>query len=67
MYKVYHEAIPEYLTEFFWLISEVQNYNLRDSRGSQVRHAVAQTLNKLIKKNLSSGKCMEWFRIMAET
>ena len=25
----YHAAVPEYLTELFWLTSEVHNYNLR--------------------------------------
>ena len=29
MYKVYHAAVPEYLTELFRLTSEVHNYNLR--------------------------------------
>ena len=29
MYKVYHAAVPEYLTELFRLTSEVHDYNLR--------------------------------------
>ena len=32
MYKVYHNDVPEYLTEIFCLTSEVHNYNLRGSR-----------------------------------
>ena len=32
MYKVYHATVPDYLTEFFRLTSEVHNYNLRGSK-----------------------------------
>ena len=32
MYKVYHAAVPEYITELFRLNSEVNNYNLRGSK-----------------------------------
>ena len=31
MYKVYHATVPEYLSDFFGLTSEVHNYNLRGS------------------------------------
>ena len=32
MYKVYHDYVPEYLTELFCLTSEGHNYNLGGSR-----------------------------------
>ena len=32
IYKIYHAAVPEYLTELFRLTSEVHNYNLRGSK-----------------------------------
>ena len=46
MYKVYHAAVPEYLTELFRLTSEVHNYNLRGSKFDMQLHKPNRNLLK---------------------